>query len=143
MGQLNDLQIRAAAPRGSEYFLSDGEGLYLRVRPAGKTWFYRYKRAGTEARLSLGPYPEITLATARKKARAEAEKRAHGVDPREARRVPGRRSPATASGRLLERWFVNCWDGTAKSSSDILHTCLTKNWAEVTTALLILSSAGE
>ena len=87
MGQLNDLQIRAAKPRGDEYFLRDGDGLYLRVRPAGKTWFYRYKRAGTETKLSLGPYPEITLATARQKSRAEAEKRAHGVDPRDARRV--------------------------------------------------------
>jgi len=87
MGQLNDLQIRAAAPRGSEYFLSDGEGLYLRVRPAGKAWFYRYKRDGAELELGLGPYPEVSLATARKKSRAEAEKRALGVDPPDARRV--------------------------------------------------------
>ena len=87
MGQLNDLRIRAAAPRGDEYFRSDGDGLYLRVRPAGKAWFYRYKRAGVETKLSLGPYPAVTLATARKKSRAEAEKRAHGVDPWDARRV--------------------------------------------------------
>ena len=87
MGQLSDLQIKAAAARGNEYFLSDGEGLYLRVRPAGKAWFYRYKREGADLKLSLGPYPEVTLATARKRSRAEAEKRAHGVDPREARRV--------------------------------------------------------
>jgi integrase len=87
MGRLNDLRVKAAAPRGNEYFLSDGEGLYLRVRPAGKAWFYRYKRDGADLKLSLGPYPEVTLATARKKARTEAEKRANGVDPREARRV--------------------------------------------------------
>lgn len=87
MGQLNELQIKAAPPRDKEYLLADGEGLYLRVRPTGKVWVYRYKQLGKEAKLSLGPYPVVTLAGARKKARAEAEKRADGVDPREARRV--------------------------------------------------------
>ena len=87
MGQLNELQIKAAAPRDKEYLLADGEGLYLRVRPTGKVWVYRYKLLGKEAKLSLGHYPVVTLAAARKKARAEAEKRADGVDPREARRV--------------------------------------------------------
>ena len=86
MGQLNELQIKAAQPRDKEYLLADGEGLYLRVRPTGKAWVYRYKEARKEAKLSLGRYPAMSLAVARKKARAEAEKRAGGVDPREARR---------------------------------------------------------
>jgi hypothetical protein len=29
VGQLNDLQIKAAEPRDKEYMLADGEGLYL------------------------------------------------------------------------------------------------------------------
>jgi len=86
MGQLNDLAIKAAQPRDKEYLLADGEGLYLRVRPTGKVWVYRYKQAGTEAKLSLGRYPAVSLAAARKRSRAEAEKRAGGIDPREARR---------------------------------------------------------
>ncbi len=86
MGQLNELVIKAARPRDKEYLLADGEGLYLRVRPTGKVWVYRYKQAGKEAKLSLGHYPVVPLAVARKKARAEAERRAGGIDPREARR---------------------------------------------------------
>ncbi len=86
MGQLNELQIKAAQPREKEYLLAYGEGLYLRVRPTGKAWVYRYKEAGKEAKLGLGRYPAMSLAVARKTARAEAEKRAGGVDPREARR---------------------------------------------------------
>lgn len=86
MGQLSDLQIKAAEPRDKEYMLADGEGLYLRVRPNGKVWIYRYKQSGKEAKLSLGPYPAVPLAAARKKARTEAEKRAGGIDPKEARR---------------------------------------------------------
>ena len=87
MGQLNELQIKAAPPRDREYLLADGEGLYLRVRPTGKVWVYRYKQLGKEAKLSLGHYPVVSLAGARKKARGEAERRAEGIDPREARRV--------------------------------------------------------
>lgn len=86
MGQLNELQIKAEQPRDKEYLLADGEGLYLRVRPTGKAWVYRYKEARKEAKLSLGASSHVALAVARKKARAEAEKRAGGVDPREARR---------------------------------------------------------
>lgn len=86
MGQLNELQIKAAQPREKEYMLSDGEGLYLRVRPNGKVWIYRYKQAGKQAKLSFGSYPAVPLAIARRKARDEAEKRAGGIDPRDARR---------------------------------------------------------
>lgn len=86
MGQLNELQIKAAQPRDKEYLLSDGEGLYLRIRPQGKVWIYRYKQAGQQAKLSLGSYPSVTLAMARRKARDEADKRAGGIDPRDARR---------------------------------------------------------
>lgn len=86
MGQLNELQIKAAQPRDKEYMLSDGEGLYLRVRPNGKVWIYRYKQAGKQAKLSFGSYPAVSLAMARRKARDEAGKRADGIDPRNARR---------------------------------------------------------
>lgn len=94
MGQLTELQIKAANPRGNEYLLSDGEGLYLRVRPNGKVWIYRYKQAGKQAKLSLGAYPVVGLALARKKAREEGEKRAGGIDPREARRDQAERDRA-------------------------------------------------
>jgi Arm DNA-binding domain len=57
MGQLNDLQIKAAQPLDKEYLLADGEGLYLRVRPTVKVWVYRYKQLGKEAKLRLGHYP--------------------------------------------------------------------------------------
>lgn len=86
MGQLNELVIKAAKPRDTEYLLSDGEGLYLRVRSTAKAWVYRYKRGGKEVKLSLGHYPALSLAAARKKVRSEAEKLAEGLDPRAERR---------------------------------------------------------
>ena len=57
MGQLTELQIKNAEHREKEYFLADGDGLYLRVRLTRKVWMYRYKRDGKEIKLGLGRYP--------------------------------------------------------------------------------------
>lgn len=86
MGRLNDLKIKSAKPRDKEYLLSDGEGLYLRIRPTGKAWAYRYRDGTQDVKLSLGTYPAVSLSEARAKARIEAGKRASGVDVRQARR---------------------------------------------------------
>ncbi|MBT9508362.1 integrase arm-type DNA-binding domain-containing protein [Rhodoferax sp.] len=112
MGQLNDLQIRAAQSLDKEYLLADGEGLYLRVRPTAKVWVYRYKQQGKEAKLSLGHYPVVSLVTARKKARAEAEKRAGGVDPREARREDEERDRVARLNTF--ELLARAWHGQAK-----------------------------
>lgn len=112
MGQLNDLQIKAAQPLAKEYLLADGEGLYLRVRPTAKVWVYRYKQLGKEAKLSLGHYPIVSLVTARKKVRAEAEKRAGGVDPREARRAEVERDRVARLNTF--ELLARAWHGQAK-----------------------------
>lgn len=112
MGQLNDLLIKAAQPLAKEYLLADGEGLYLRVRPTAKVWVYRYKQLGKEAKLSLGHYPIVSLVTARKKARAEAEKRAGGVDPREARRAEDERDRVARLNTF--ELLARAWHGQAK-----------------------------
>ncbi len=112
MGQLNDLQIKAAQPLDKEYLLADGEGLYLRVRPTAKVWVYRYKQLGKEAKLSLGHYPLVSLVTARKKARAEAERRAGGVDPREARRAQDERERVARLNTF--ELLARAWHGQAK-----------------------------
>jgi integrase len=47
---------------------SDGNGLYFRVLDYDKAYFvYRYRLHGKEREMSLGPYPELDLAGARKK----------------------------------------------------------------------------
>jgi hypothetical protein len=69
MGLLTDRQIQSASHRPTEYFLSDGEGLFFRVRPTRKVWIYRYKQDGREVKLGLGRYPVVSLAEVRLKAR--------------------------------------------------------------------------
>ena len=49
--------------------MSDGDGLQLRVKPnATKTWLFNYTVPYTDRRtnISLGKYPEVSLAQVRK-----------------------------------------------------------------------------
>lgn len=79
---LTDVTVRNAKPREKAYKLADSGGLFLFVSPAGgKLWRLKFRVAGKEKLLSLGDYPRIGLADARK-ARDDAKaKLATGTDP--------------------------------------------------------------
>jgi integrase len=68
---LSATQVKQSKPKDKDYELSDGRGLNLRVRKnGGKSWAIRYKNPenGKPARFTLGTYPALSLADARKKA---------------------------------------------------------------------------
>jgi len=79
---LSELKIRTAKPKDKPYKLSDVDGLFLLVtEKGGKWWRFKYRFEGKEKLLSLGTYPEISLADARQR-RDEARRQiAHGIDP--------------------------------------------------------------
>ena len=85
---LTNTEVQQAKPKDKEFNLVDGTGLALRVKPNGsKLWIFNYYRPYTKKRtsLSLGAYPAVTLAEARKR-RAEAkELLAKSIDPKEYR----------------------------------------------------------
>lgn len=63
---LKELEVRYATKRAKDYKLTDGEGLYLLVRPNGsKLWRMKYRYGGKEKLLSFGAYPAVSLAEAR------------------------------------------------------------------------------
>ena len=66
-----DTALENLEPEASEYRIKDSESLYFRVAPSGKkSWVFRYKREdGKWPWISLGAYPLISGAKARKKAR--------------------------------------------------------------------------
>lgn len=87
--RLSDKEIKSAKPKEKEYILSDGDGLRLRVKPNGsKLWLLNYthpiKRKRTN--LSLGKYPDLSLANARKASQEARELLAQGRDPQEDRK---------------------------------------------------------
>lgn len=82
MGTLTEKQIKALKPRDKLYRVADGDGLSLEVAPAGgKRWRFRYRVDGREQMLSLGTYPETTLAEARDKLADVRRTLRSGSDP--------------------------------------------------------------
>lgn len=84
---LTATKIQALKPADKPYKVPDADGLFLLVQPSGALlWRYRYKAHGIERKLSLGSFPEVSLAQARKKrdlAQGEIE---DGGDPVEEKR---------------------------------------------------------
>ena len=77
--------VHAVKPEGErqlDIYDTRTRGFLLRVSPAGKkSWciFYRHNRRNR--RLTIGPYPDLSLADARRKAQKELREVAHGKDP--------------------------------------------------------------
>ncbi|MCO1620141.1 integrase domain-containing protein [Pseudomonas putida] len=83
--RLSDRQLKAVKPTGKDFVLSDGDGLQLRVRASGSMmWNFNYREPLTRSRINmaLGPYPDLSLANARKKAVEAREQLALGIDPK-------------------------------------------------------------
>ena len=79
---LTELQVKAAKPKEKPYMLRDDKGLYLRIDPSGrKYWILRYWENGKEHKLSLSPYPELSLKEARLKRDEIHTARAKGQSP--------------------------------------------------------------
>lgn len=73
---LTELAIKHLKPREKPYRVADSGGLCLEVTPSGgKLWRWRYKFQGKAQLLSIGKYPAITLAQARR-LRDEAREKA-------------------------------------------------------------------
>ena len=86
--KLTSTQVKNTKPEEKEIHLYDGDGLKLRVSPNGtKSWLFNYYRptTGKRANLSLGKYPALSLANARKAAIEARELVAQGIDPKEHR----------------------------------------------------------
>jgi len=87
---LTDILIKKLVVPAKRREIPDGRisGLYLVVQPSGaKSWALRYRASGAPRKLTLGPYPAIDLATARKRAQEAIGDVAGGKDPAAAKRV--------------------------------------------------------
>lgn len=88
---LSDAACRKAQPRAARYKLADGDGLYLLILPSGaKSWRWRRQVDGRETTTTLGSYPAMGLAEARR--------------ARDAARVAPASSPLTLA-EAAEAWL--------------------------------------
>lgn len=96
---LTDTYIKNLKPTGKAFKVSDGKGLHLAISASGaRGWRFRYVFGGVEKMLSLGSYPDVSLAAARKKAEAARSLVANGVDPSDDRKEQKRKQKADREG---------------------------------------------
>ena len=75
-------KILGLLPKEKRYLVNEGNGFCLRISPQGtKTWFYRYKFNGKEKWLTMGHFPAMGVAEARKRFNEYWEMRSSGQDP--------------------------------------------------------------
>jgi integrase len=102
---LTNTGVGKAKPGEKPFKLFDERGLFLLVTPpGGKLWRFKYRFAGKEKLLSLGAYPDVSLADARERREAARKRVAAGIDPSEERRAIREKAEDTfeAVGR---EWF--------------------------------------
>lgn len=108
---LSPTQVTKTKPLEKEYSLADGNGLYLRIKPNGaKLWIFNYIHPTTKKRknISLGTFPDITLASAREKTRELRQLVAEGVDPkthRDNQRFNAQIAQSHTLRAIAEEWF--------------------------------------
>jgi len=147
---LTFFDVKAANPKDKSYRLSDGDGLYLQIQPNGsKLWRFRYRHAGIEKMLGIGPYPAVSIADARLK-RDEARKLLEtGVDPivqRKHERIAAETSARTTFGLVAAEYLSNMQANGAAASTlsknkwlleDLASPLANRPIAEVTAAEIL------
>tara|TARA_R110002126_G_scaffold10841_18_gene49811 strand:+ start:54031 stop:54378 length:348 start_codon:yes stop_codon:yes gene_type:complete len=100
MGRLSATAVKAATRPGR---LSDGDGLYLVIKPGGgKSWVCRVQRHGNRRDLGLGSASKVSLAVARERAREVCAWVELGLDPVfERRKVLGFPTFREAAAKVL------------------------------------------
>lgn len=105
---LTDSGIKQAKPREKAYRLSDAQGLYVEITPAGsKCWRLKYRFAGKEKRLSMGLYPKVSLKQARKECIRAKDQLEQGIDPsqvKKAKKVEQAQAQANNLETIAREW---------------------------------------
>lgn len=110
--QLTVTQINNAKSREKVYYLSDGQGLRLAIRPNGtKTWLFNYTRPYLKTRTdkTIGAYPDVSLADARAKAQEYREYLAKNLDPHTVEQEKGiieRNKLTNTFAAVAREWLV-------------------------------------
>lgn len=129
---LTNTEVERAKPKEKEYTLSDGEGLYLLVKPTGvRLWRFNYYQPFSNPKkrvlLGLGKYPEVSLAQARKMRAEFLSLLAQDIDPQQYRRQQNEE----ASERLNNTFYTVAEKWREKKAQEVLPKTMEKNWARL------------
>jgi integrase len=115
------MAVRSAKAAEKDYKLTDAHGLQLLVRTSGtRVWILAYRFAGKQKKLTIGPYPEVSLQAARE-ARTDARKALlTGRDPAHEKRVAkiiASVGHATTFEAVSAEWLARRKDEGAKAAT--------------------------
>lgn len=129
--RLSDRQLKAVKATGKDFVLSDGDGLQLRVRASGSmmgNFNYREPLTRSRINMALGPYPDLSLANARKKAAEARALLAMGIDPK-TQRDEVRQAKLADTEHTFEKvataWFEMKKDSVTKAYAEDIWRSLT------------------
>lgn len=125
---LTDTKIKSLKARADRYRTSDTGGLMLEIMPSGsKIWRYRYQLHGVrQPSLTIGSYPEIGLADARKRRDEWAGLVARGESPKRAVQTAKSAMLNTVSAFGAE-WLNEQIVGKSKSYVTTMRRLMTKD----------------
>jgi len=107
--RLSATTVRQVKSAQKSQKLTDGGGLYLLVTTkSGKYWRYDYRFANKRKTLSIGTYPEVSLANARKFHQLAREQLAQDVDPSEVKKIKKLtliQAAADSFEAIAQEWF--------------------------------------
>jgi integrase len=123
---LTDTQARQAKARSTPYKLADQGGLYLHVSITGcKSWRYDYRLQGRRETLTIGKYPDVTLAGARELHAAARREVAKGDSPAKVKRQQ-RETRSDTFQAVATEWYSTLAPHRSASWREATHRWLTK-----------------
>ncbi|KFG99033.1 integrase [Burkholderia paludis] len=121
---LDDVQIRHWVSKGEPVAKADGDGLTFTLSASGTAaWVLRYSRGKRRRELTIGNYPDMSLAAARKAARSFRVEIDKGEDPAADKKTEKARTAVALTVRQL------CDDYTEKAMVSLAKgSAYNRNW---------------
>jgi integrase len=125
---MSDAKVRALKPQTSPYKVSDGDGLYVLVKPNGsRLWNLAYRFNGKQKTLAFGKYPAVSLLDARHARDVAKRLLTTGTDPSAHRQDEKRKRSLEASSNfeaVANEWFENNKAGWVETYTSRLRSRL-------------------
>ena len=129
--KLTTIRIKGAKPREKPFPLTDGGGLFLEVLPTGaKTWRYSYLFGGKRRKVTIGPYPVISISEARDKHAELRRVLVSGADPARKKQQDKAAAAAVAARADGFETFARRWVAETLAHRSEHTRKLTVGWLE-------------
>lgn len=118
MQRLSDVRIRALVNAKTPIAKSDGQGLTFTLSASGRaSWVLRYRHGNKAKEKTLGQYPDISLAEARKLASEDRVKIQQGIDVAAEKQRSKRETAGAWTVRELAEDYLRKADGRLEVST--------------------------